>query len=296
MFDLKTEPTNSHLQAFNPLEPINHNYGAVNFSSKPQKAAQNYEKYRNRNWNGGGLQFRPENIEDESGVCSPPLWGNKSPARSPFHSKNSDNNYVPHLSPSSRVQAIARGQLELMEMVKAMPESSYELSLKDLVEYHSHRVEIQNQEECLVEEEILSKKGSVKRQESAKRIEKKGKMVRSGSNINENKGLFLKMVFPITLGGKKKKKKANPYSKVSPKPDGNSDNKASKVVEKEWWKKRTSISDESESGGSSSNSGSTGSSSSSVSSRSTRSNSTRKKNGCLRGFSPFYSKKSLSAK
>ncbi|KAG6401361.1 hypothetical protein SASPL_138215 [Salvia splendens] len=45
-------------------------------------------------------------------------------------------------SPDSRAQAIARGRTELMEMVRHMPKSSYELSLKDIVEHH-HRTENQ---------------------------------------------------------------------------------------------------------------------------------------------------------
>lgn len=188
------------------FDSITQHTNELNFGTKPRKEARNYEKYRNLN--GGGIQFRPIQ-DDESGVCSPPLW-RKSPPRIPIHLEQSYNSFR-ILPPSSRVQAIARGQKELMEMVQAMPESSYELSLKDLVEYHSvKKLEetclVENQEESLVGKKSLSKKGSVKRQESMKKIEKKVKMVRSGSNINENsKGLFLKMVFPISLGRRKKK-------------------------------------------------------------------------------------------
>ncbi|EPS68417.1 hypothetical protein M569_06353 [Genlisea aurea] len=77
------------------------------------------------------VQFRLRNDgeSDDSGVCSPPLW-TASPLR------NQSEPLIDHrsLSPNSRRQAIVSGQKELMEMVKDLPESSYELSLKDLVE------------------------------------------------------------------------------------------------------------------------------------------------------------------
>ncbi|XP_047942678.1 uncharacterized protein LOC125189443 [Salvia hispanica] len=77
-------------------------------------------------------RFVPWKVEtDDSGAISPPLWRNRSSSPS-----------LPLLSPDSRAQAIARGRSELMEMVRHMPESSYELSLKDIVEHH-HRAENQ---------------------------------------------------------------------------------------------------------------------------------------------------------
>ena len=117
-------------------------YTATNFGPKARKTAQNYENYRN--FNGGGVQFRPNEPVDESGVCSPPLW-RTSPPQSPVHARVPNNNYR-HLSPTSRAQAIARGQWELMEMVKNMPESSYELTLKDIVDEQQNRQEVQHNE------------------------------------------------------------------------------------------------------------------------------------------------------
>ncbi|CAI9778061.1 unnamed protein product [Fraxinus pennsylvanica] len=225
----------------------------------------------NRNLNNQGVQFRPNQgmEEDDSGVHSPPLWKNsRSPAKSlsPSHPLLHHQNYRA-FSPNSRTQAIARGQWELMEMVKNMPESSYELSLKDLVEHH--RIETQDQEERLNKERNHGIQGL------HQRAKKNEKMSRKGSF--DNRGLFLKMSFPISL---KTKKKNNVVNKVLPKPEGSTD--------KDWWMKRfagSSDSDSSRSRTGSSGSGSTGSIGSSSSVRST---SSRKRNGFLRSCWPCF--------
>ncbi|XP_059631689.1 uncharacterized protein LOC132274431 [Cornus florida] len=263
-------------------------WGSKNYGAKAVKAAQNYESYRS--FDGGSVQFRPGNMEEEeSGVCSPPLW-KTSPPRGPLPPRHPQRAYG-HLSPVSKTQAIARGQWELMEMVKSMPESSYELSLKDLVEH----TRVETQEECLVGEKNLKIFGSefvdqrvkVMRQES-KKNEKKAKMVRSGSI--DNRGLFLKMVIPFYFGSKKKKKATNTCAKVSPKPEVS--DRSSKGVDKDWWKKKVVGSGESESGVTTSNSGSSGSSSSS-----SRSNSGRKMSAFIPGcWSFFCTKKSKTGK
>lgn len=253
MFDPRREQRNNPIEPYDSFRPKNFNYGDPYFGSKIRKETQNYENYMK--WNGGGLEFRPDVREDEHGICSPPLWEKQSAPTSPVvHSQQFDNVSL-NLSPTSRREAVNRGRLELMEMVKAMPESSYELSLKDLVD-NFHKPE-----------EII--------QEGVKKIKRKSKIGRSVSNINENnKGLFLKMVLPFPFGGSNKKKVTNPYARVVSKPctTEDTDDRGFKCVDKEWWKKRSSVSDENESGGLS---GSTGSSGSSHSSASTRSHSTR---------------------
>ncbi|XP_027332213.1 uncharacterized protein LOC113847356 [Abrus precatorius] len=234
-------------------------WGATNsdfFASKKQS-----KSYKNcHSYNDMEVQLGTGSKVDESGICSPPLWAT-SPPRSSHHRKN----YYRCLSPASKTQAIARGQRELMEMVKNMPESSYELSLKDLVEHP--RVEVG--EERKGGEKKLSNKNMHNR-----KVDKKKQVKRSG-NI-DNGGFYLKMVFPISLGSKKKMNydfsvNNNSPNKVSPRTsvsDG-----STKSLDKEWWKKNLSASGgESDSGISSINSGSMKSSSSSSGS-SSRSNS-----------------------
>ncbi|CAK9174300.1 unnamed protein product [Ilex paraguariensis] len=146
MFDPRTELSNTN-DSYD-------RWGDINHSARARKTAPNYENYGN--WNGGGVNLRPQNMADESGVCSPPLW-NTSPPRSPVHQRPHHNNYR-YLSPASRTQAIARGQWELMEMVKKMPESSYELTLRDLVV----QPRAEPQEDCLVQKKIFGDEVGVK--------------------------------------------------------------------------------------------------------------------------------------
>ncbi|KAE8735095.1 putative Tetratricopeptide repeat (TPR)-like superfamily protein [Hibiscus syriacus] len=211
---------------------------------------------------GGGMVY------DESGICSPPLW-----KISPRHEMNIDYRC---LSPSSRTQAIARGQRELMEMVSKMPESCYELTLKDLVEHQRQQAVVDEQKQ---ESLCLNSIGDHKYKERQNSL--KQQINRSGSL--DNGELLLKIVFPFSLGSKKKKmvKKKNDCNTSK-----NVADVSSKTVDKDWWKKRSGSS-ESDGGGSTINSGSTKSnrSSSINSSGSDRSNSSTSRrhgmNGCL---------------
>ena len=152
-------------------------------------------------------------------------------------------------------------------MVRTMPETTYELSLKDLVEHP--RVDVG--EENRIGERNKSKKNAHMREGcNGRNLNKKGQGKESGKI--DSGAFYLKMVFPNYLVSKKKKNEVNQSLKVSPR-SSVSDGPA-KSLDKEWWKKRHSVSGaESESGVSSINSGSTKSSGSSSSGSSSRSNS-----------------------
>lgn len=223
-------------------------YEARNYGSRARKTAQHYTKYNS--WNGVEVRLEPETkAGDDSGICSPPLW-TTSPPRSPQHRAN----HYRSLSARARTEAIARGQQELMEMVKNMPESSYELTLKDLVE------------QPLVEaprESLSDKKGksdeALYKRDSSKKMSDTRTMARRSTGRIDSGGLYLKMGFPMPLAYRKSIKKKEPLintsAKVSPKPPA-PDGSAKCGVDNEWWKKRFSASRDSESGRSSSNSGS----------------------------------------
>ncbi|KAK4433731.1 hypothetical protein Salat_0535800 [Sesamum alatum] len=271
-------------------------WGGKNSATNDGRLAQTDESCSNEYSDQELVQFRPTHNQefmesDDSGVCSPPLWKN-SPSSQPLLSHHISSS----LSPNSRLQAITRGQRELMEMVKDLPESSYELSLKDLVEHH--RMELtqapdHHQVERVVVEnsnhQSLQRRGVVRvKSLESKKSDKNMMMRRSGSF--ENKGLFLNMVFPVSFNTKKKKSNCT-SGKVSPKPE---------VVksggERDWWKKRFTGSSDSDSSRTSNNSASSGSTRSSGGSSSGRSYSTggRKKNGCRTGCWPFISRRSRS--
>ncbi|KAJ6954207.1 hypothetical protein NC652_005826 [Populus alba x Populus x berolinensis] len=263
-------------------------HGVLSYGVLTRKTAETY--CNNHGWNNMGMlgaQRRDVKGED-SGVCSPPLW-RTSPPRSPQHRRN----HYRSLSPSSRAQAIARGQKELTEMVSRMPEGCYELSLRDLVE---QPMVVDDVKEESISEDML-RRGKEKK----KKTEKKVQMNRSGSINNE--GFLLKMVFPFSFGSRKKKKNiispqtinnSSKDGRVSPKPFL-FDNGSEKTVDEEWWKNKFRQSKDSENGAglTTSNSGSSKSSGGSSSGGSGRKNSSRNGRG---GCWPFiYSKKGKAA-
>ncbi|KAJ8555750.1 hypothetical protein K7X08_013246 [Anisodus acutangulus] len=290
MYESRNQKPSDHIPILDPVTTSNYTYQLT--KNRPKNDVES-------------AQFRVQEMShhvdysDESGVSSPPLWKNRPP-RSPDHPLQKSTNYR-SISPNSRALAIAKGQWELMEMVKNMPESCYELSLKDLVE--KNEVLESDQEECLINKEeenitstttdqeqqvVQQRVKSIKRQESSRKNDhqKKGKMIRSESF--EDRRLFLKMFFPISLESKKKQQMKNSpktTTKVSPKPVESSD-KSSKSVEKEWWKRRFSCSCKSDSSKTgSSNSESTGRSGSNDSNNTdSRRNTNRKKKGFLTIF------------
>ncbi|XP_062073174.1 uncharacterized protein LOC133777533 [Humulus lupulus] len=244
---------------------------------------QRYDRWERMNYACSSPKPTGNHGDHDSGVISPRLWTTPSPPRSPNHQRA----HYRSLSPASRTQAIARGQKELMDMVQNMPESCYELSLRDLVEQPVVAQARHNEESNA----NLTRNDSQKKRNGD--FGNKGKEMRRSGTM-ENEGLLLKMVFPVSFGSKQKKKKkkktmmtnrndqsilVNNSSKVSPKPlvsDGSKAGGSNSGVDKEWWKKRLSVSGESENGDQSSlNSGSmkssSGSRSSSCSSRSSRS-------------------------
>ncbi|CAH9075651.1 unnamed protein product [Cuscuta epithymum] len=136
---------------------------------------------------------------------------------------------------SSRAEAIHRGQRELMEMVKKMPaaaddqSSSYlDLSLKDLVDHPTPTVVVvvdqSRQDQSLTSKDYKEKALLDRYYLQPAAINKSsstGKMTPSRSRKVDERGLFLKMVFPFCMGSRNKcnipaaNKRA---AKVSPKP------------------------------------------------------------------------------
>lgn len=186
------------------------------------------------------LQSSPIEFQTEKGdysAYSPPLWASKS---------NVNSNLLPHNhyysspSPTSRLQAIQDGRKELLEMVKGMPESSYELSLQDIVDDGTKRKEV--------------------KQDTKKKSERNNKRHSRSRSMNDEVFL-LKMFLPSCLSCKNKTTLEN-RSKVSRMPsfDG-----YEKPMEKERWSISCLVSrrNRSNSSGSSSSSGSTGCNSSS---------------------------------
>uniref|UniRef100_A0A2N9J7U0 Uncharacterized protein n=1 Tax=Fagus sylvatica TaxID=28930 RepID=A0A2N9J7U0_FAGSY len=84
-------------------------------------------------------------VEEEIGGYSLPIWKRSTSKNVQIESSPllPHNHHSSNLSPTSRRKAIADGRRQLMEMIKDMPESSYELSLKDIVDEQNSLEEAQ---------------------------------------------------------------------------------------------------------------------------------------------------------
>ncbi|KAJ9671054.1 hypothetical protein PVL29_027175 [Vitis rotundifolia] len=245
---------------------------------------------RNHGSFGSEIEFQPQIcVEDGVGASSPPLWNRKNMSES---TQNETSHLLPHdhcfshPSRASQLERIADGRRELMEMVKNMSESTYELSLKDIVdEQHTSQ---EDEEEGSVEDRSMSFNSEIELlQQKSKTKRKNIKSLRITRSASMEKEVFLlKMFFPTCLGMKRKPAVGN-GSKVSQKSlcDNPEDN-----VDKEWLKKRFLGAGQSKNSGKNSIWGSSGSSSRS------NSNKSRQTNGVvLPGCWPFFHAKKARA-
>ncbi|KAG8383855.1 hypothetical protein BUALT_Bualt04G0057100 [Buddleja alternifolia] len=176
------------------------------------------------------FNFWEEKVPEDQLVTaySPRLW------TKPTNLRHENSPLLPHkhhyssLSPTSRLKSIVHGRNELTEMIKNIPESSYELSLKDMVDDHQNIEEVQ-------EKEVAEKEKNVKHKTESKMAQKseKGKCKQICRNESLESEIFLlKMFLPASLGSKKKSKQRKP-SKICP---GTSSEGSEKRDSKDWWK------------------------------------------------------------
>ncbi|XP_047342155.1 uncharacterized protein LOC124945717 [Impatiens glandulifera] len=219
------------------------------------KTSQFYINHRHH-YSNDDLQFCSETAaEDPPG--SPTLW---SPIRENTQS----------LSPNSRTQAIVKGQRELMEMIKNLPESSYELSLKDLVQDLPGLSETRKEDDDRRLTGVRNQEKVVVKRQESKKLLRTVSLDNNGSN-----GMLLKMVFPVSFRGtsrsRRKKTTTAPSTAMVPRPDCL--DKSSKGERDNWWKTRSSSSSTSH--------GSRSSGSGSDSNNSSRNNNERKMSSFL---------------
>ncbi|KAF6167125.1 hypothetical protein GIB67_029763 [Kingdonia uniflora] len=253
--DLQHGLEKDHVYPSQPVRRINNNSNrskasTMNYGTHTRRRIPNYNNY------GDPIEFRPRGEDGGPGVTSPPLWKSTSPPARDTTAVQRHNNYN-NLSPASRTQAIARGRQELMEMVKHMPESCYELSLRDLVE----KPKLQEVEQ------ILAQHADTPTQKKNRKVNKanKSKSQMLPSKSMNNGPVLLKMFLPISL---RQKEKSLQTGKVSPRPSVREGEKGG--ADKEWWKKRSSVTEENENDRPTSIGGSTSSSNSNSNSNSSR--------------------------
>ncbi|CAN4115347.1 unnamed protein product [Withania somnifera] len=165
-----------------------------------------------------------EDITKDYFPCSPPLWrtqralGNtQNQASTPYY------DYFGNPFPGSRLQVMTNGRRHLMEMIQDLPESSFELSLKDIVDHQ------QSTEECQQAATVQERNQKVRKPHQRKNL-KRSQISRSESM---DSGVFLLKIFlPASIRGKKKVKPKN-CSKVSSKTPVD---ESEKSVNRDWWR------------------------------------------------------------
>ncbi|KAK9096239.1 hypothetical protein Sjap_021736 [Stephania japonica] len=228
MLHLQSRQTGNHEQLLDL-------FGRKIDNTSTRETKQNMENHDNGNQVEGRIEFRPHDV-DESDVASPPMWKSSSPTEN----SQLQSHYKSYqlLSPMSRSQVIARGQQELMEMIKDMPESLYELSLQDIVEQPIAQklgLEIRIEEQ---EESSNAIRGKKRRGLGKKGYDKK-QYLRTGSMSSEP--FLLSNLFPTSWGSKNQKSSnMGPRSKLSPRPRMNY-REGKMSMDKCWWKTRFAV-------------------------------------------------------
>ncbi|CAO2152697.1 unnamed protein product [Urochloa humidicola] len=261
---------------------------AANATAVPRYGVEDEEEVR---WLQASRQASPDY---SSGTPSPQLWAH------PDHNLHHLHRPYPASAGSSpsRAQAIAGYRREMLDLVRGLPESAYELSLRDIVDHPPASAfpssssppppppalpplpsnAARNDETAGADKDAAAaadaevqegkKQGGSwgKKQGRKQRTMRKQRSRSMERSVSLDTGLLIKLFLPLSMGGKKK---------VSPRPEdgkkGKKDKKQGKKKEKEaaaaaqekekeeeWWSK----SEFSEAGGSSRTS-STGSSSNS---------------------------------
>ena len=118
-----------------------------------------------------------------------------------------------------------------MEMVHSMPESSYELSLKDIVD--EQQISEEAQKEMAIQRTGFDFEAQIIKKQTTPSFRKTGDISRSGSIEKET--FLIKMFIPTSLSFKTRTDNTRNDSKVSPRSSMElTDNRAGK----EWWVKR----------------------------------------------------------
>ncbi|KAK8672820.1 hypothetical protein V6N13_111179 [Hibiscus sabdariffa] len=239
MLDRRLGAAGDQISSFNPAYRIHNNRdgtGDIEFDFWSERETWYYNNSSSNNNNnnsddddGSEVEFQVEEEEEEGvGDCPSPSWGaNKVTDVSPLLP---NNHFYSNLSPTRRRQIIEEGRKELMEMVRNMPESCYELSLKDLVDR-------QNSSEMVKEKVVYEDKSFHFEAEMKKTDVVKTRSLSTTASMEVDTNFLLKMFFPSCLSFKKKST-AEYSSKVSLSPSCEG---SKKPVDKKWWIKRIFI-------------------------------------------------------
>ncbi|XP_050373319.1 uncharacterized protein LOC126790970 [Argentina anserina] len=178
-------------------------------------------------------------LEEDLGVHSPRLWEtNTKYESSPLLPQN---HHYSDLSPTSRRRVILEGRNELMQTIQDMPESCYELSLRDIVDEEQQGMQKAGKGTD-VEEKSFDFNAQARIRNQKKITAYKTRQISRTSSM-ESETFLIKMFFPTFLGLKKKAKAAGNCSKVSPRPTFGPENHEDFCVESTSSRRRFSDDD-----------------------------------------------------
>ncbi|GER35273.1 hypothetical protein STAS_11543 [Striga asiatica] len=160
---------------------------------------------------GDGLNFDvPKHLQDQFGDFSPPFW----PRTKPSDMRQENSALLPN------------GRKEMMDMVKDMPESSYELSLKDIVNGQQTMDEVQVKE-------VVAKSKKMKHKMERK-IPVSNNCQISRTESMESEVYLVKLFLPLSLSFSKKTK-TRKDSKICSGQSQTSEG-SRRRANKDWWK------------------------------------------------------------
>ncbi|EXB40952.1 hypothetical protein L484_020686 [Morus notabilis] len=215
MLDIQQELDGTHLCSSSPpykMHARRKSTGDGKFDLLGGRRSEHYESFGDHFSFSTELESQVETCDEERfGFYSPPLWRtNKCSGTTKYESFPllPHNHHYSNLSPNSRRQVITEGRRELMEMIQNMPESCYELSLKDLVD-KQHGLQEGEEENTVIKDENsnFDVPTQIRKLKKQKRTINRGQITRTGSMESET--FLIKMFFPTSLGSKKKAKAGN---------------------------------------------------------------------------------------
>jgi hypothetical protein len=205
-----------------------------------------------------------------------------SPDSCYYYNNNSSRTPSPKLwaehksreSPPSRAHAIAGYRREMLDLVRGLPESAYELSLRDIVQHHDPSSSPSSAPLPTPPPPPSSSNTAVARdhgepaadakQSSAATTKKQGRRTQRSRSLERSvsldTGLLVKFFLPLSIGGRGGKKKKASSKPVAEKKQGTKKKEEARQKKEEGWWTKSEFSEEAS--GSSGRTSSTGSSNS----------------------------------
>lgn len=210
-------------------------------------------------WLQASRQASPDHYSSSSGTPSPQMWRAHHDHDHHRRQYPASAGSSPPLPSASREQVIAGYRREMLDLVRGLPETAYELSLRDIVEHHHHRpasppapaplpappspppAAAHSDVDAATGHEPVHAAATMIQEQGARQSTAKQRAVRRQRSrsversVSLDTGRLIKLFLPLSIHGRRKKK-------VSPKPDAKHAKKKkqgskNKEQDEEWWGK-----------------------------------------------------------